>query len=354
LKRIDGSSDKFLAAGIYGYQMANAAELMRGYPGWAAADFRRFKTMMLTVFYPLNRDFLIRHNGACISHYWANWDQVNMAAMLSIGILADSQAIFDESIRYAKTGAGNGSIKNSVWYLHPDNLGQWQESGRDQGHSLMGPAILGAICEMAWNQGEDLYGFDDNRALKGFEYVARYNLEESVPYQPYDNCDNVDQRVISAASRGGNRPGWELVYNHYVNRRGLAAPYCQRYAQRVRPEGGGGDYGPNSGGYDQLGYGTLTATIPRGVSAVGPEWLGGTRLSLEAREGRLTIRAEDGILGNLKVTLADLNGRALPALASSTGGSILHLDVRSLGRRAAVLAVEGPSGSRAQTVVTDR
>lgn len=22
-------------------------------------------------------------------------------------------------------------------------------------------------------------------------------------------------------------------------------------------EGGGGDYGPNSGGYDQLGYGTL-------------------------------------------------------------------------------------------------
>jgi hypothetical protein len=23
-------------------------------------------------------------------------------------------------------------------------------------------------------------------------------------------------------------------------------------------EGGGGNYGPNSGGYDQLGYGTLT------------------------------------------------------------------------------------------------
>jgi len=28
-------------------------------------------------------------------------------------------------------------------------------------------------------------------------------------------------------------------------------------AERGRPEGGGGDYGPNSGGFDRLGYGTL-------------------------------------------------------------------------------------------------
>jgi len=39
----------------------------------------------------------------------------------------------------------------------------------------------------------------------------------------------------------------------------------------VEPEGGGGDYGPNSGGYDSLGFGTLTAieqasaTLPVGV-----------------------------------------------------------------------------------------
>jgi hypothetical protein len=32
-------------------------------------------------------------------------------------------------------------------------------------------------------------------------------------------------------------------------------------AEKERPEGGGGDYGPNSGGFDQLGYGTLTATL---------------------------------------------------------------------------------------------
>jgi len=32
-------------------------------------------------------------------------------------------------------------------------------------------------------------------------------------------------------------------------------------AEKTRPEGGGGDYGPNSGGFDQLGYGTLTALL---------------------------------------------------------------------------------------------
>jgi hypothetical protein len=38
----------------------------------------------------------------------------------------------------------------------------------------------------------------------------------------------------------------------------------------VRPEGGGGDYGPNSGGYDQLGYGTLMATLAPGSPILAP------------------------------------------------------------------------------------
>jgi hypothetical protein len=268
LKVIDGTSDKYLAAGIYGYELANAVELMRGYTGWDG--FPRSRDLLRNLFYPMNHDFLVNHNGACISHYWANWDLVNMASMLAIGILADDRVVYDEAVAYFKTGAGNGSIRNVVWYLHPGGLGQWQEAGRDQGHCLLGPAILGSVCEMAWSQGDDLYGYDDNRLLKGFEYVAKYNLGDSVPYAPYDNCDHVKQDTISADGRGGLRPGWELIYNHYVVGKGLAAPYCQRFADTVRPEGGGGDYGPNSGGYDQLGYGTLMATLPPGNSALLP------------------------------------------------------------------------------------
>jgi hypothetical protein len=261
LTTIGGTSDKFLASGLYGYQMANAAEIMRTYAGWAAADFARFKSMMLGVFYPMNHDFLVRHNGACISHYWANWDLCNMDSMLAIGVLADDRAIYDEATNYFKNGAGTGSIGHVVVFLHPGNLGQWQESGRDQGHATLGVGLMGAFCEMAWKQGDDLYGYDDNRFLAGAEYVARYNLGSDVPYVTYSNCDPVTQTVVAPAGMGDIRPIWELVYNHYVNRRNLPAPNVTAYAAKVRPEGGGGDYGPNSGGYDQLGYGTLTATL---------------------------------------------------------------------------------------------
>jgi hypothetical protein len=261
LTGIGGTSDRFLAAGLYGYQLANAAEILRTYSGWPADSFARFKAMMLDVFYPMNHDFLTRHNDACISHYWANWDLCNMDAMLAIGVLSDDRAIYDEATTYFKSGAGNGAIDKAVVVVHPGNLGQWQESGRDQGHNTLGIGLMGAFCEMAWKQGDDLYGYADNRFLAGAEYVARYNLGEDVPYSTYDNCDHVNQTVISATGRGSDRPIWELVYNHYVKRRGLAAPNVAAYAARVRPEGGGGDYGPNSGGYDQLGYGTLTATL---------------------------------------------------------------------------------------------
>jgi hypothetical protein len=51
------------------------------------------------------------------------------------------------------------------------------------------------------------------------------------------------------------------MYNQYVNRMNVSAPYSTLYAARLRPEGGGGDYGTTSGGFDQLGFTTLTHTI---------------------------------------------------------------------------------------------
>jgi len=264
LTTVTGDADRYLAAGIYGHQFANAAEIMRGYPGF---DLARFQTMMLNVFYPLNNAFLTKHNDACITNYWANWDLCTMASVLAIGILCADQAKIDQAVTYFRTGAGNGSILHAVPFLHPNGLAQWQESGRDQGHTMLGIGLLGDFCEMAWNQGYDLYGYGGNRFLQACEYVAKYNLGEDVPFTTYtwgsgQNCASQAQTVISSASRGQDRPVWERVYNHYVVRRGLVAPYTQMYAARVRPEGGGGDYGTDSGGYDHLGFGTLTATRP--------------------------------------------------------------------------------------------
>jgi hypothetical protein len=262
LTGITGTSDKFLAAGIYGYQFANVAEIMRLYGGLTATDLAQFQDMMRSIFYPMNHAFLVDHNGACISHYWCNWDACNMASMITIGVLRDSSDIFNEAVDYYQNGAGNGSIWNAVFYVHPDNIGQWQESGRDQQHSMLGLGLLATLCGVAWNQGIDLYGYGDNRLLTGAEYIAKYNLGYDVPYVPYNNCDNVNQTTISPGGRGGSRPIWEQVYNHYAVNQGLAAPYTAACAQLVRPEGGGGNYGSTSGGYDHLGYGTLMFTLP--------------------------------------------------------------------------------------------
>jgi hypothetical protein len=260
LKELGGNNDKNLAAGLYGYEFANAAEIMRTYKGWSASDFARFQKMMLNVFYPLNHEFLSRTE-RCMSHYYANWDLCVMNSILAIGVLCDDRDLYNEAVNYFKNGAGNGNIMNAVNYIYPDGLGQWQESGRDQGHASLGIALMGSFCEMAWNQGDDLFGYDDNRFLKGAEYVAKYNLGDDVPYTTYTNCVGVNQEVISASGRGNTRPIWELVYNHYVKRKGLSAPNSTRFMLKVRPEGGGGNYGPSSGGYDQLGYGTLTFAL---------------------------------------------------------------------------------------------
>ena len=277
LKRIGGNADRFLALGIHGRQLANVAEIMRTYPGWAPADFERFQQMMLTVFYPANKDFLVHHNGAVITNYHANWDLCNMASLMAIGVLCDRRDIYDEAVVYFKMGGGNGAIDKAVTYIHPGYLGQWQESGRDQGHTMLGIGLMADICEMAWNQGDDLYGYENNRFLSGAEYVARYNLGKDVHWQWYNRGEGRKGKLVgyggvSPAERGILPAIWEKIYNHYVNRRGLDAPHVAEAAAKRRPEGGPGGH-PST--FDQLGYGTLaftrdpitTPTKPSGLTA---------------------------------------------------------------------------------------
>ncbi|GAA3254957.1 AbfB domain-containing protein [Nonomuraea helvata] len=329
LKAINGSSDRFLAAGIYGYQVANAAELMRGYPGF---DVERFQKMLLTVFYPVNDRFLREHNGACITHYWANWDLCNMASVMAIGLFCDDQAKFERAVDYFKNGKGNGSIMNAIPFLHPGGLAQWQESGRDQAHTVMGIGLIGTIAEMAWNQGVDLYGYADNRIMKAAEYAAKYNLGQDVPFTTYkwghgQNCAPQEQAVISSAARGQDRPVWELLYNHYANRRGLALPYTKAYAERVRAEGGGGDYGPNSGGFDQLGFGTLLFTRAAAASGGGGALPTGVTRTLQSINFPKEGIAASGALGVLGEA-APL--RIVPGLADAKGYSFMDGDGRYL------------------------
>jgi hypothetical protein len=94
----------------------------------------------------------------------------------------------------------------------------------------------------------------DNRLLKGFEYTARYNLGHEVPFVSCtDTTGKYRAKAISAEGRGGLRPVYEMVWNHYQNRRGIQAPYTRQAAEKIRPEGA-------AHGADHPGFGTLLFT----------------------------------------------------------------------------------------------
>ncbi len=253
MTELGGNNDRFLAVGIYVYMWANVGEIMRSYPGWKPEEINHFQGWLLEHYYAKSHDFFQRHNGAAITNYWANWDLCNLAGVLSIGVFCDRPDIFQEGLDYLDHGAGNGELRRAIYYLHPGKMGQWQEAGRDQGHGIFGVDMLGAVCEIAWSQGVDLYSAADCRFLAGAEYTAKYNLGHDVPYQAY--CWGTGpkgkwgiQPVISSIARGNGGTGYELVYNHYVNRLGIAAPWCEERVLGLRPE--------SNGLY--LGCGTLT------------------------------------------------------------------------------------------------
>lgn len=125
-KFINGSADKYLAAGIYGYQFANCVELMRDYAGMSSQNLTSAINLLINVFWPLNKDFLDRHNGFP-HHYWANWDLPQIASGLSIGVLADDPSIYNFALDYFFNGIGQGSIHNLFWKVYDEGLAQCQE-----------------------------------------------------------------------------------------------------------------------------------------------------------------------------------------------------------------------------------
>lgn len=100
------------------------------------------------------------------------WDLCNIASLHAIGVLSDNQTAIDQAITYFKEGKGMGALDNVIWKIHDEkdsgkHLGQGQEAGRDQGHSLLDFALLGVLAQQAYNQGEDLFAFKENRILAG-------------------------------------------------------------------------------------------------------------------------------------------------------------------------------------------
>jgi len=243
-----------ILAGIQGHQLAQIGEIMRTYSGWAPENLKRFQEMLLNVFAPTSSWFL--SEGRIGSH--ANWDMASFVGAMAIGIFCDKPDLYRLAVDcYAGNNRGkirnfgNGSIVHGVYYMHPGHFGQWEESGRDQGHATLGMSLGGDVMEMAWNQGDDLYGLYNNRFLSAAEYVARSNLldENGKPYpMPYAREQNptaphtslwTEANQSFGGGPGSGRNAWEPIYNHYVNRMGLAAPNVERMVKLCEPKYGG-------------------------------------------------------------------------------------------------------------------
>ncbi|MFA6544564.1 MAG: alginate lyase family protein [Limisphaerales bacterium] len=248
LRRMEGR-DVILSASLNGFKFVSAAELMRHtFPAWQREDVARFERLLKEIVLPPIRDFAPFANG--------NWDAACVVAMMSAGVFCDDRALFDRAVTYFRSGGGNGRLTNYVF----NEAGQCQESGRDQQHTQLGLGLLAEACEIAWNQGVDLYAEADNRLLAGFEYTARYNLGRDVAFVPHvDTTGKYRHAKISTEGRGTLRPVYEMVWNHYQVRRGIPAPFTKEAADKLRPEGAAWTG-------DHPGFGTLLFTLPVNAS----------------------------------------------------------------------------------------
>ncbi len=245
LKKVSGI-DGVLAAGLQGFMFVNAAEILRHTEsGWTETEALLCERWFREVWDPPLEHYAYFANG--------NWETAALQTRMAIAVYCSDRKMFEETVRYAVAGAGNGSIPHMV--VFPS--GQCQETTRAQHYAQLGLGLLGCVAEVAWNQGVDLYGWGKNRILKGFEYTAQYGLGENVPFQHYldrtgkygrgGRNNNYDK--ISPVSRGSFWPIYERIFNHYSRRRSVPAPYSARVLELKGPEGFNRDH---------VGLGTLS------------------------------------------------------------------------------------------------
>lgn len=231
LKRIPETNDAPLLVGLEGLKIIYATEILRHtYKKMTVVQFNEISRMIREVFLPVMENFYHRKpytNG--------NWGPIVTKAYMAAAILWDNEEMYNKAVDFYLHANDNGTIAH---YISGDT-GQIQKSGRDQGHSMLGIGALATVCEIAWQQGDDLYSALDNRLMKGFEYVAKYNLGYNVPFAVWKDVTGKysNWTEISNKGRGRYMPIFEMAYNHFVIRKGMQMPYTEQVLRQIRPEG---------------------------------------------------------------------------------------------------------------------
>ena len=154
-----------------------------------------------------------------------NWGAIVNRCRMACAIYLNDSTIYQNAIDYFMNANDNGALPRYV-----SETGQCQETGRDQSHAQLGLEAQCDICEMAWQQGDDLWGAYDNRLMKGIEYTAKYNLGYDVPFKQWTDCTGLYNDWTEPGAMGRGRL-WDIYrqpYNHYVGRKGLDMPYTKQ------------------------------------------------------------------------------------------------------------------------------
>lgn len=282
--------------------MSMAAEMLRSedgtfYEGWAEADRDNFLAMVRNILYP-----------ACKSQAETNpmtsWSAPAMAAVLSAGILLDDEAIYEEGLSYFRTPSIPGSVYNSI-----AAGGQLKEMGRDNVHAMLTLGAQAQMAQMAWCQGDDLFGEGDNRLLCGFEYWCTYNLgHEDLYYEPVTASDGSSSWYYISTHNNGFRlrPDarcYEKVYHHYKEVKGLDMetlyPSVTAYARLSRPEDGP-EFGTLFYTIDAANS-PLVSEVPAAAEeltaegGVGSVWLAWKDTRRDDASGFRVLRSDDGV-----------------------------------------------------------
>lgn len=154
-----------------------------------------------------------------------NWGAIVNRFRIAAAIVMEDSVMYRQAVDYYLNGYDNGSLPRYI-----SETGQSQETGRDQGHAQLGLEAMADICEMAWTQGDDLWGALDNRLMKGFEYAARYNLGYGVPFKTWQDLTGLycDWTEPGEMGRGKLWDIYQKPYDHYVKVKGQKMPYTKK------------------------------------------------------------------------------------------------------------------------------
>ncbi|KAJ7437156.1 chondroitin AC/alginate lyase [Mycena latifolia] len=214
--------DASLLVGLEGQFFANAAEIMRWEGNWteAGATYVGGSGFSVQLYWLFERQSLIVGQ--------ANYGMASIAALFAFAAYLDDVSVWNYALNEYQNGLCGG-----IYGMVDPTTGQLSESGRDQGHVQVGLEWAAWASKIVQSQGGDMFGLDDNLLLKGFEYAAKYNLNNTVPFDPsFYRCESVlvdgPWSVISNISRDLTKPIWDLAYYEFGVNRGLNVTWTEK------------------------------------------------------------------------------------------------------------------------------